>query len=100
MLHGGRDVPGGRDVKHSMRAPEDSAMAVAALCIGGIVVARSLKDRFSHRLREAAIHTALALGGWKREATTLPNTSPSANSPAVLKRTCKDLRRTTTRVRR
>ena len=91
----------GRDVKHSMQAPEDTAMAVAALCIGGMVVARSLKDsRFSHRLRDAATHAALVLGGWKRDATTLPNTSPSANSPAVLKRTRKDLRRTTSRVRR
>ena len=67
----------GRDVTHSMQAPEDTAMAIAALCIGGMVVARSLKDsRFSDRLRDAATHAALVLGGWKRDATTLPNTSP------------------------
>jgi AcrR family transcriptional regulator len=76
----------GRDVKPSMQAPEDTAMAIAALCIGGMVVARSLNDsRFSDRLRDAAIDTALVLGGWKRDATTLPDTSPTANSPAVLK---------------
>src|SRR5215467_7676583 len=68
---------------------------------GGMVVARSLKDgRFSDRLRDAATHAALVLGGWKRDTTTLPNTSPSENSPAVLKRPRKDLRRTTTRVKR
>ena len=69
-------------------------MAIAALCIGGMVVARSLKDsRFSDRLRDAATHAALVLGGWERDATTLPNTCPSANSPAVLKRRRKDLTR-------
>ena len=91
----------GREVRHSMQAPEDTAMAIAALCIGGMVVARSLKDsRFSDRLRDAATHAALVLGGWERDATTLPNTCPSANSPAVLKRRRKDLTRTTTRVKR
>jgi len=91
----------GRDVRHSMQAPEETAMAIAALCIGGMVVARSLKDsRFSDRLRDASAHAALVLGGWKRDATTLPNTSPSGNSPAVLKRRRKDLTRTTTRVKR
>ena len=91
----------GRDVRHSMQAPEDTAMAIAALCIGGMVVARSLKDsRFSDRLRDAATHAALFLGGWRRDAATVPNTSPSANSPEVLKRTPKDLTRTTTRVKR
>jgi hypothetical protein len=91
----------GRDVKHSAQAPEDCAMAIAALCIGGMVVARSLNDsRFSDRLRDAATHAALVLGGWKRDATRSPNTSPSANSPAVLKQRRKDLRRTTTGLKR
>jgi hypothetical protein len=91
----------GREVKHSMQAPEDTAMAIAALCIGGMVVARSLKDnRFSDRLRDAATHAALVLGGWKRDATTSPNTSPSANSPAILKRRRNDLRGTTTGLKR
>jgi AcrR family transcriptional regulator len=91
----------GRDVKHSTRTPEETAMAIAALCIGGMVVARSLKDsRFSDRLREAATHAALVLGGWKRDARTLPNDGASGESPVVLKRTRGDLRRTITRVKR
>ena len=46
--------------------PEEAAMAIATLCIGGMVVARSLNDSgLADRLREAATHTALALGGWE-----------------------------------
>jgi TetR/AcrR family transcriptional repressor of nem operon len=55
----------GREVRNS-QLPENTAMAIAALCIGGMVVARSLDDtRFGDRLREAATQAALALGGWK-----------------------------------
>jgi len=44
---------------------KDKAMAIAALCIGGMVVARSLNDRcLGDRLREAATRVALELGGW------------------------------------
>jgi predicted N-acetyltransferase YhbS len=40
-------------------------MAIAALCIGGMVVARSVHDQgLGSRLREAAIRVALELGGW------------------------------------
>lgn len=46
-------------------ARQDSAMAIAALCIGGMVVARSLNDRkLGDRLRRAATKVALDLGGW------------------------------------
>ncbi len=91
----------GRDVKPSMQAPEDTAMAIAALCIGGMVVARSLNDcSFSDRLRAAAKDAALVLGGWKGDAKHLPDTSPRVNSPGVLKRKRKDSMPPTTRVRR
>ena len=41
--------------------------AIAALCIDGMVVARSMNDR-SHgdQLRDAAINAALELGSWTR----------------------------------
>lgn len=56
----------GRDVRNTAQGSEDAAMAIAALCIGGMVVARSLKDGgFADRLRDAAIDSALVLGGWK-----------------------------------
>jgi hypothetical protein len=91
----------GRDVKSTTQSPEDTAMAIAGLCIGGMVVARSLNDsRFSDRLREAATHAALVLGGWKRDAQTSSSTSPSAKSPVAVKRARQNLRRTTTRAKR
>lgn len=53
------------EVKRGSLPAERTAMAVAALCIGGMVVARSLNDRhYGDRLRDAATQAALALGGW------------------------------------
>jgi TetR/AcrR family transcriptional regulator, transcriptional repressor for nem operon len=55
----------GREVKTPAGAPEEIAMAIASLCIGGMVVARSLDDAaFGERLRNAAADAALLLGGW------------------------------------
>ncbi|MGD0436378.1 MAG: TetR/AcrR family transcriptional regulator [Bryobacteraceae bacterium] len=55
----------GRDVKRGGKAREDIAMAIAALSIGGMVVARSLNDPgLADRLRAAATKVALDLGGW------------------------------------
>jgi TetR/AcrR family transcriptional repressor of nem operon len=59
----------GRDVKRSRGSSDEAAMAIAALCIGGMVVARSMKDdRFGDRLRDAATRAAMVLGGWKTPA--------------------------------
>jgi TetR/AcrR family transcriptional repressor of nem operon len=55
----------GRDVKNDSQSHEKTAMAIAALCIGGMVVARSISDRaLGDTLREAATKVALELGGW------------------------------------
>jgi TetR/AcrR family transcriptional repressor of nem operon len=55
----------GRDLGKNAAA-ENTAMAIAALCIGGMVVARSVNDRgLADRLRDAANDVALELGGWK-----------------------------------
>jgi len=57
----------GREVRNSRQARENTAMAIAALCIGGMVVARSMNDSgLGDRLREAATNVALDLGGWKK----------------------------------
>lgn len=41
------------------------ARAIAALCVGGMVLARSISDRvFADELREAAMSVALSLGQW------------------------------------
>jgi TetR/AcrR family transcriptional regulator, transcriptional repressor for nem operon len=52
MLNGGRGRRG-------------TAEAIAALCVGGMVVARAMDDRaMADRLREDCMSVALALGGW------------------------------------
>ena len=41
------------------------AQAIAALCVGGMVVARAVEDeKLADELRNSCIQTALALGGW------------------------------------
>jgi len=43
----------------------DRAMAIAALCVGGMVIARASDDRaLGDELRQAATKVALELGGW------------------------------------
>jgi TetR/AcrR family transcriptional regulator, transcriptional repressor for nem operon len=56
-----------REAKGAPSLREDAAMAVAALCIGGMVVARSLNDvELSDKLRLATTKAALEMGGWTR----------------------------------
>src|SRR5579872_473529 len=43
----------------------DQAQAIAALCVGGMVVARAMADRgYADELRDACMTVALLLGGW------------------------------------
>lgn len=45
----------------------ERALAVAALCIGGMAVARAIDDvKLAHEIREAARDMALSLGGWNK----------------------------------
>lgn len=45
-----------------------SAQAIAALCVGGMVVARALADRrHADELRDACMSVALELGGWDKK---------------------------------
>jgi TetR/AcrR family transcriptional regulator, transcriptional repressor for nem operon len=54
-----------RSVGETRASPRPAAQAVAALCIGGMVVARALNDRrLADELREACMAVALQLGGW------------------------------------
>jgi hypothetical protein len=44
----------------------DSALAIAALCVGGMVIARASDDRtLGDELRQAAMRVAFELGGWQ-----------------------------------
>ena len=48
-------------------ARRDTARAIAALCVGGMVVARALVSRpLADELRDACMSVALDLGGWQR----------------------------------
>ena len=76
----------GHNVRNTTQPPEDTAMAIAGLCIGGMVVARSLNDsRFGDRLRDAATRAALMLGGWEPDAYGASSTIPQGKSPVALK---------------
>jgi hypothetical protein len=76
----------GHNVRNTTQPPEDTAMAIAGLCIGGMVVARSLNDsRFGDRLRDAAARAALMLGGWEPDAYGASSTIPHGKSPVALK---------------
>jgi AcrR family transcriptional regulator len=49
------------------RSSRSSALAIAALCVGGMVVARASEGRaLADELRRAAMEVALELGGWDR----------------------------------
>jgi TetR/AcrR family transcriptional repressor of nem operon len=53
--------------------PHATAQAIAALCVGGMVVARALDDRaLADELRESAMAVALKLGGWDQNSNGLP----------------------------
>jgi TetR/AcrR family transcriptional repressor of nem operon len=74
----------GRDVRKRRQPPDDTAMAIAALCIGGMVVSRSLNDvRLGNRLREAATRAALNLGGWT-DGVNQPSPSPAPATPVPI----------------
>jgi TetR/AcrR family transcriptional regulator, transcriptional repressor for nem operon len=52
-----------RDMNHLDGSAREMALARAALCVGGMVLARSVDDRaLADEIREAALTTALALG--------------------------------------
>jgi AcrR family transcriptional regulator len=54
-------------VGHSSRT---SALAIAALCVGGMVIARASKERaLADEVRDAAREVALKLGGWDGDAS-------------------------------
>jgi TetR/AcrR family transcriptional regulator, transcriptional repressor for nem operon len=49
------------------RNSRERAQAIAALCVGGMVVARAMIDRTAaDELRDACMRVALQLGGWDR----------------------------------
>jgi AcrR family transcriptional regulator len=50
---------------NSVQSRRNNALAIAALCVGGMVLSRSIDDRkLADELRGAALSTALDLGKW------------------------------------
>jgi TetR/AcrR family transcriptional regulator, transcriptional repressor for nem operon len=66
------------------QAARDRARAIAALCVGGMVLARSIEDRaLADELREAAMGVALSLGQWPRQTSERSRERvETANQPA------------------
>jgi TetR/AcrR family transcriptional regulator, transcriptional repressor for nem operon len=57
-----------RSVRARGRNRQAAARAIAALCVGGMVVARAMENRASaDALRDACMEMALGIGGWVRE---------------------------------
>jgi TetR/AcrR family transcriptional repressor of nem operon len=57
-----------RGANHSRR---NIAQAIAALCVGGMVISRALNERaFANTVRKASMSVALQLGGWDRASSS------------------------------
>jgi TetR/AcrR family transcriptional repressor of nem operon len=58
-----------RSLKQSPRVRRTRAQAIAALCVGGMVVARALQNRgHADALRDACMSVALELGQWDKRS--------------------------------
>jgi len=58
-----------RSLSAKDRRGHTRARAIAALCVGGMVLARSMENRaLADELRDACMGVALMLGGWKSAA--------------------------------
>ena len=58
------------------------AQATAALCVGGMVVARAMVDRkLADELRDACMNVALGLGGWENSKAATNDRRQMAGAP-------------------
>lgn len=61
-----------------------TAQAIAALCVGGMVVARALDDRaLADELRESAMAVALELGGWEKQTSAISTLEARFAEPSL-----------------
>lgn len=59
-----------RSSRRNGRSRRVTAQAMAALCVGGMVVARAIDNRdVADELRDACMAVALELGGWNEGVT-------------------------------
>ena len=63
------------------RSRRTSALAISALCVGGMVIARASEGRaLANELRSAAMEVALRLGGWDGKANSM-RSRPRGRNP-------------------
>lgn len=69
--------------KRKGRADRQRALAIAGICVGGMVVARSVESaELADAIRAAARDTALRLGAWNEDRTVDgPNGGPKRRTP-------------------
>jgi TetR/AcrR family transcriptional regulator, transcriptional repressor for nem operon len=76
----------GRCVGENGEARATRAQAIAALCVGGLVVARAMRsEHAADELREACMAIALELGGWDEKRSAKGRrlrSSPSRTAPS------------------
>jgi AcrR family transcriptional regulator len=70
-------------LKREGRADRQCALAIAGICVGGMVVARSVESaELADAIRTAARNTALQLGAWNENGTIDgPDVGPKARPP-------------------
>jgi AcrR family transcriptional regulator len=69
-----------RSSRENGRSRRVTAQATAALCVGGMVVARAINNRkVADELRDACMEVALELGGWETGSKTVNANSRPAN---------------------
>jgi TetR/AcrR family transcriptional repressor of nem operon len=65
------------------RSRRTAAQAMAALCVGGMVVARAMANRsLADELRDACLGVALNLGGWDRTSKSTKRVAKRSQLPA------------------
>jgi len=76
--------PSARNRHAGARSRHLKAQAIAALCIGGMVVARAMDNRASaDALRDACMEVALGIGGWNRKRHAKKPAQKAAKNGAV-----------------
>jgi len=79
-----------RSLTDKGRPRRETAQAIAALSIGGMVVARTLVDcAHAAELRSSCIAAAFELGGWEKTTTPTGQSRKSPASEALVKKASK-----------
>ncbi len=72
-----------RDSRADHHPDRMAALSIAALCVGGMVIARASDDRaFADEVREACMAVALRLGGWDTGMNSRKRTAQKSKTQA------------------